>query len=510
MFRLMMVLNESNDGMTLSYLLEGLADFPSDIDCEITGLCLDSRQAGAGDLFLACRGQKTHGARYIEDAINAGVAVVAIESGAMEQPVDFDIPIVTIDKLGDKAGFIAARFYGKPSEHLDVVGITGTNGKTSVSHFIAQALSVDEKQKAGLVGTLGYGLYGQLQSTKNTTPDPVTLQRVLAEMRQQGASTAVMEVSSHGLEQGRTNGVNFNIGVFTNLSRDHLDYHRDMNAYAEAKKSLFFSPELNYAVINTDDEYGKKLAVELGDHLHVIRYGLEKSDSVDTGSGGSFVSAVIRKNNVDYLELDIKSPWGKGQLELRAGGEFNAYNALASLAVLCLLKIPFEQALTGLSGITPIPGRMESFTADGMPHVIVDYAHTPDALEKALIALRNQCRGRLHCVFGCGGNRDREKRPQMGRFAEKYADRIIVTNDNPRTEDPQIIIDDILSGIKQHDAVVVKPERSEAISFAIESANESDIVLVAGKGHETYQEMSGQRYPFSDRQLVRNLLGAGT
>ena len=504
----MMALLETTDGVPLAMLLEGLADCSAYGQVRVGGISIDSRKTRHGDLFLACHGTNTSGVHYIRKAIDAGAAAVAAESDAGTAVFTDEVPVIPVDGLRNKAGVIAARFYGHPSAGMNVIGITGTNGKTSVSCFIAQALAGYSGRNVGLIGTLGYGPYSKLVSGLNTTPDPVVLQQTLADLLHEGTDTVIMEVTSIGLDQGRVAGVDFNMGVLTNLTVDHLDYHGDMHTYAGAKKQLFTSHGIRHAIINTDDEYGARLCSELGGEVPIISYGLvDELPATQAGPAPSAVLAVVDETQAG-LSLDITSPWGRGKLTAGISGRYNAYNLLASLAVLCLLEIPFEQALKQLSMLTPVPGRLEKFGGNGRPEVFVDYAHTPDALDHVLQFLKEDCSGKLICVFGCGGNRDRSKRAPMGTIAETYADRVIVTSDNPRFEAPALIIEDILAGISNKEDVQVVEDRTQAITTAMNSAAAGDIVLIAGKGHETYQEIAGQRIPFSDRQLVRSLLEA--
>jgi UDP-N-acetylmuramoyl-L-alanyl-D-glutamate--2,6-diaminopimelate ligase len=488
-------------GASLYQLLQGLVETLPEADCRIGGIAVDSRDVEPGDAFLALHGYREDGSQYIADAAARGAAVILLEEGLKTSGGSLQIPIIPVQDLRAKTGIIAARFYGEPSRKLEVIGITGTNGKTSVCQFIAQALNEGRQGKVGCLGTLGYGLYPELKPGKNTTPDPVTLQRFLAGFAAAAADYAVMEVSSHALEQGRVNGVGFDITVFTNLSHEHLDFHGDMEGYAQAKRKLFLSPGLMYAVINSGDAYGRILMEDLYGRVPVIDYGRADAENKPA------VNAVLRHQDTTGLHLEIASPWGTGSLQSSLIGAFNADNLLAALAVLCLLDMPFDDVLRRLSRIPPLPGRMEAFGAPGNTTVIVDYAHTPDALEQALITLKAMCRGRLICVFGCGGERDMAKRPEMGKVAELHADRIIITSDNPRGESPQKIISEIAAGMQGGAETIIDEDRTRAISTAVRAAHSDDIVLVAGKGHETYQEIAGQRYPFSDRQLVRNLLG---
>jgi len=499
----MMALTNRSYGTSLQALLQGIVD--TECTHSVTGINLDSRLVSAGDLFLACRGEQHDGAHYIKDAIAAGAVVVAADADALSpaESRSFSVPVIPVKALRSLAGKIIERFYDYPSHDLDIVGITGTNGKTSVAYMLARALMAYQEKEVGSIGTLGYGPISNLQDGPNTTPDPLTLHRLFSELRNESINSVVMEVSSHALHQGRVSGVDFNIGVFTNLSRDHLDYHVDMQRYAEAKSRLFLSENMQFAVLNADDEYGQQLQTELQKKLPVVSYGLVRQFSDEVLK----TQAVVRKNTTNRLELDIRSPWGRGVLQSNLNGRFNAGNLLASLSVLCLLDVPFEQALEKLAQLDQVPGRLEYFRHKNSARIFVDYAHTPDALKQALLGLRAQEVGRLFCIFGCGGGRDPGKRPEMGQIAEQYADRLILTSDNPRGEDPQAIVDDIMAGLVDFEKVAVQLDRAAAIRSTILAADQSDIILIAGKGHETYQEIAGQRRPFSDRQLVRNVLG---
>ena len=497
----MMALRHDIRGIRLSQLLQGIAPLNSEDDRQIHGICSDSRRVNAGDLFLAFPGARTSGARYVRDAIAKGAAAVVADFGDSPADERFGLPVIPVQGLAQKAGVIAARFHGEPTNDIRLVGVTGTNGKTSVSHYIAAALGPD---RSGLIGTLGYGKPGALATGLLTTPDAVTLQQLLAGMRDQGLHTVAMEVSSHALRQGRVAGARFDIAVLTNLTRDHLDFHPDMRDYGAAKRLLFESPGLRHAVLNLDDDFGLELKAALSGRVPVTGYELvTRIGDADAGA----VSGAVVEEGIGRLAMEIRSPWGRGRIDCGLTGRFNASNLLAAFAVLCLLDVPFERALSQLGKSAPVPGRMECFAKAGAPHVIVDYAHTPDALAQALATLRGKCSGRVICVFGCGGDRDPGKRPEMGAAAEAAADHVWVTSDNPRSEDPQRIIRDILAGMQKRVPVSVEADRTSAITGAIRSAVPGDVVLVAGKGHETYQEIGGVRYPFSDRQLVRTLLG---
>ncbi|MEO5573248.1 MAG: UDP-N-acetylmuramoyl-L-alanyl-D-glutamate--2,6-diaminopimelate ligase [Gammaproteobacteria bacterium] len=495
----------------LSDLLAGIATLKPADDRDIQGLSLDSRNTRPGDLFLATQGTQTHGQDFVAAAISAGAVAVAYELPAGDtnpavqkirpNVASFNVPAFGIENLNQQLGLIADRFYNHPSGDLRVIGVTGTNGKTSISHFLAQALSDDGTTPCGVIGTLGYGLYGNVALGSHTTPDALTLHALFSTMRNQGARHVVMEASSHGLMQGRVNNVAFDTAIFSNLSRDHLDYHGTMAAYGDAKRRLFLMPGLQHAVINADDDFGRELLASLPDTVQPVAYGM--SSGAAEGVHGSNLQL-----SMSGLEMDVTSPYGKGLLRSPLLGRFNAANLLAVLATLLLMGLPLATALARIARINTIPGRMERFGSAGQPLVVVDYAHTPDALAQVLSTLREHIKrgARLWCVFGCGGDRDRGKRPLMGVAAETFADYVVVTDDNPRHEDPLSIVTDILSTMANPDGVYIQRLRAQAIAFAINYARPGDIVLIAGKGHETYQQIGAQRLPFSDRQQVFDLL----
>ncbi len=493
----------------LSYLLAGLAHVPSEQDMSIHGLTLDSRHVGVGDMFIACAGYKSHGMQYAEQAIDAGAQLIVCEPGAdMLLSESLPVPVFTVPQLSQHVGDIASRFYGKPSHELVVVAVTGTNGKTSCSQFIAQALNEDNP--SGVIGTLGTGLYGQLQSGSHTTPDAISVHAKMAQMRDLGARSVVMEVSSHGLEQGRVNGVDFDVAVFTNLSRDHLDYHGDMQSYGAAKLKLFNWPGLRYAVLNVDDPFSAQIRSVLSPTTKIISYGF----LVENNSDEHYLQAGGLKQNKMGLSFHIRSDLGEIEFQTALLGKFNVHNLLASLGALLSLGMPIHEAVERLKKSRTVDGRMEYLEpAKSLPMLVVDYAHTPDALEKALVALRAHLEGevktagRLWCVFGCGGDRDQGKRAEMGAIAEQFADQVIVTDDNPRFEDAQSIIEDILQGIKRPSAVQIIRQREAAIAHAINAANPNDAVLIAGKGHEMYQIVGAKRSLYAgDAQIARQLL----
>ena len=488
--------------VALDALLKGLVSEPVGA-AAITGLSLDSRYVRPGGLFVALRGATTDGYGYIDMAVANGAAAVVYDSDAGVAPAVSAIPCIAMDDLRRKAGVIAERFYGHPSRQLEMAGITGTNGKTSCCHFLAQMYH-RVYGGCGVVGTLGNGLWGDLQPATHTTPDAVRLHGLLREMADQGATRVVMEVSSHGLDQGRVAGVEFDTAVFTNLSRDHLDYHGDMAAYGRAKGRLFTMPGVRRAIINWDDDFGRELAAGLPAGLSVVPYGLGRVPHSDAGWLMGRIAQVDRNG----LTLEVDSAWGQGRVETRLLGRFNAYNLLAVLATALAGGMAFGPALTALEELTAVPGRMERFGREDQPMVVVDYAHTPDALDQALLTLREVCEARLWVVFGCGGDRDRGKRSLMGAVAQRHADVVVLTDDNPRHEDAVVIIDDIRSGMAEGAPMAVISDRAQAIAHAVDGAAANDVVLIAGKGHEDYQQIGDERRPFSDRHTVERLLEA--
>lgn len=459
-----------------------------------SAITADSRKVQAGGLFLAYPGERSDGRQYIAQAVAQGAAAVLWDAQDFEWDARWQLPNVAVPDLRVQSGFIADAFYGQPSKALWMVGITGTNGKTSCSQWLAQSLS-KLGRKAAVIGTLGNGFPGALSAAINTTPDPILLHGMLADYLKQSAAAAVMEVSSHGLDQGRVNGVHFNVAVFTNLSRDHLDYHKDMASYGAAKRKLFNWPGLSDSVINTDDAFGREMAAALvASGKQVLTYGLEDGD--------------VRGHDLVFtdhgIEMRVDSPFGQAYLRAGVVGRFNAYNLLAVLATLLVSGVTLADAVEVMAGIKSVPGRMQQAGGGDKPLVVIDYAHTPDALEKVLTALRSQAKGKLICVFGCGGDRDAGKRPLMGKLADELADEVLVTSDNPRSEDPDVIISAIVADMVGN--YRIEPERAVAISRAIESAKPGDIVLLAGKGHEDYQEIAGVRYPFSDLSVAERAL----
>jgi UDP-N-acetylmuramyl-tripeptide synthetase len=471
------------------------------MNANINHITADSRQVKPGSLFFAYKGDSADGRAYISDAINHGASAVVWEKDGFVWNTAWKIPHQPILGLKKEIGAIASEFYGTPSNQLWMVGVTGTNGKTSCSHWLAQAFSALGLQSA-VIGTLGNGLLSDLSKTNNTTPDAVVLHGLLAEYLAQQAKVVAMEVSSHGLDQGRVNGVNFDVAVFTNLTRDHLDYHGDMKAYGEAKKKLFTWSGLKTAVINRDDAFGLSLADELSAlGTKVITYGL---NNAFVGENDIAISSM--KLSDAGMTLEVVSPQGKAIVSAPVVGQFNAYNLLAVLATLLASDIALANAVIALSGIRPVVGRMQQCGGGKHPLIVVDYAHTPDALEQVLKSLRAQLTpgSELTCVFGCGGDRDQGKRSLMGKVATGLANRVIVTSDNPRNESAASIIHTVMTGAGNNAKSI--ENRSEAIRYAINHSKKGDVVLIAGKGHEEFQEIAGVKYPFSDIKEAQEAL----
>lgn len=513
----MMAPAQEHSAVRLSELLAAFVVIDGARDIEVTGVSMDSREVAPGTVFFARRGLTQDAARFIGDAVDAGAVAVVRQGDSRVGLGEAGVPEIFVQDLDACAGEAAHRFFGRPSELMRVIGITGTNGKTSVSHFIAHGLSVGRPSASapvGVIGTLGYGTLSKLDPGLLTTPDVVHLHRLLADMRAQGADHMIMEVSSHALSQGRVEGVRFDTAVFTNLSRDHLDFHNDMESYGAAKARLFDSRDLRHAVVNLDEEFGRDLLRSIPGGVGVTAYSMDSEVTLTAQRQlKNMLRGKLERVGPEGIQLAVESAQESGKLSVPLLGRFNAHNLLAALGVLIEQGIGFQHALEALRDLPPVPGRMQRFgRGSGEPLVVVDYAHTPGALEAALRALREHCNGLLWCVFGCGGDRDEGKRAQMGAVAEALADFIVLTDDNPRNEDGGAIIKAIIQGFQQANAqserLFVERDRAAAIGYAIQSAGENDIVLVAGKGHETYQETRGVRRPFSDAAAVRAALEA--
>jgi UDP-N-acetylmuramoyl-L-alanyl-D-glutamate--2,6-diaminopimelate ligase len=485
-------------GQRLDHLLQGIAETTAAGPIVVSGLALDSRHVRTGDAFFALHGTRGHGIEFVAGAVQRGASVVLAEAPprALKDP---GVPVLWIDGLHTFVGEIASRFFGRPTESMRVIGVTGTNGKTSTVQLLAQALE-HLGHRTATIGTLGAGLHGQLCEGERTTPDAIAVQRLMAEFRGDGATHVAMEVSSHALEQGRVAAVDFEVAAFTNLTRDHLDYHGSMEAYGAAKAKLFAWPDLETAVINTDDEFGRKLAGKLASAVKALRL-----------SGAGDVSADIAATDIvtsaEGVAFHLRTPWGSRVVRSRLLGRFNVANLLTVIGCLGAIGESFDRIVDAVESLEPVNGRMNRIGGvEGLPLVVVDYAHTPDALEQAITALRAHCAAKLICVFGCGGERDAGKRPQMGDIAERLADVAIVTDDNPRGEDGDAIVSQILSGMKQPQYATVLRDREEAIRAALSMARPGDVVLIAGKGHETYQEGAAGKRAFDDMAVARAAL----
>ncbi|GAB3348712.1 UDP-N-acetylmuramoyl-L-alanyl-D-glutamate--2,6-diaminopimelate ligase [Lysobacter tyrosinilyticus] len=484
--------------MLLRELLPDVAGIPGDL--RINGLVMDSREVKPGHAFVAIAGFGAHGLKFVDQARAAGASAILFEAPA---PADLPAPAdaIAVPNLRARLGDLADRFHDSVTDAMTMVGVTGTNGKTSSVQLLAQAWTL-RGTRCGTIGTLGAGLYGQVTPTGFTTPLVLKLHDLLAQLHDAGAQAVAMEVSSHALDQGRVDGVHFDVAVFTNLTRDHLDYHGDMDTYGAAKARLFVWPGLQAAAINLDDEYGRRLHADLPPTVKPIglssrgaRNAMLRADALRLDSAGIAF---------DFIVGDEVHPVRSPLL-----GRFNVDNLLAVAGALYALGDSPALIAATLSQLQPIHGRMNRLGGDGVkPLVVIDYAHTPDALEQALKSLRAHAQARLICVFGCGGERDRGKRPQMAAIAESNADVVIVTDDNPRAEDGDQIVADIRAGFASADAVIVQRDRAKAIARAVAEAGPNDIVLIAGKGHEPYQEINGVQYPFDDTQVAKHELEA--
>ncbi len=490
------------------WLLDGIATVPGIESRDVLELTLDSREVRPGSLFFALPGRTVHGLKFAAEAAARGAGVVLFEPSAEVPPPNLPATVfaAAIPGLEGLVGRIADRFFNWPSSHMRITGITGTNGKTTCAYLLAQCLERLGAQ-AAYIGTIGWGRIAALERPTLTTPDVVTLHRELATLRASGVREVAMEVSSQALDQDRVAGVRLHAAAFTNLSRDHLDYHQTMVAYGAAKLRLFDAPDLEHIIVNVGDAFGREFAQNYAGRVPLTAVWIGAGDSGWLAERALRAARVIL--DVHGVSIQVDGSFGEAEVATRLLGRFNAENALVVIACLLSLGAPLADAARVLAECVPPPGRMEVVepAARGKPTAVVDYAHTPDALAQALGALREHCKGALWCVFGCGGDRDPGKRSIMGAIADELADRIVVTDDNPRSENPQAITRAIVSGIKSGHARVIH-DRGEAIGTALKEASPSDVVLIAGKGHEDYQIYGGTRHSFSDRREAGRHLGA--
>lgn len=489
-------------GVPLGRLVSDFAEAGTARNILVQGLSLDSRKTRPGDLFFAVAGHQGHGLQYREEVRRRGACAILYDprGGGRELVLGCEgMVCIPLESLHQKVGFIADRFFARPSQHLDVIAATGTNGKTSCSHFLAQALS--GPKPAGIIGTLGWGLPGGLHPTEQTTPDAIEIHSILARLHALSVATVAVEASSHGLVQGRLNGVRITSALYTNITRDHLDYHGSQDAYVAAKMGLLDFPGLASVVLNSDDPYTRAVAERAPAGARLIAFSAagRRDCSLPT------LCAERTLQESDGLRMEVSFEGAVAEARAPVFGNYNAENMLGTLGVMLGMGYGLVEAVERIGKIRPVPGRMEQVrSADGVT-AVVDYAHTPDALSRVLQGLRVHCRGRLWVVFGCGGERDRGKRPLMGRAAERWADHVVVTDDNPRHEDGDAIVADILSGCRGG-GITVQRDRRLAIQFAIQSAEPQDLVLVAGKGHERVQHIGSERLPFDDREVVRSIV----
>ncbi len=497
--------------MTLKELLK---DWLSNIDMSmyadnsVIGLALDSRDIIKGYVFIALGGSKQHGMAYIDQAINNGAcAIIYDPAGIGDILVEHNahIPMIALDELAVKLGHIAARFYGNPSELMTVIGVTGTNGKTSCSQFLSQMLD-----DCGTIGTLGWGECNNLQKTLNTTPDALETQRILSELLKTNKKVVAMEVSSHGLDQGRVNGVAFKGAIYTNISRDHLDYHGTMDAYLQAKLLLLNSPSLAFVIVNLDDEYSDQIIETVPENVAKWGISLQQKTRPDC----ICINAENILNTDEGIAFDLHYQGNKHKIKVPLYGHFNVENVVTVFTAMLAMGITESESIKRLGFIRSITGRMERLGGQGTPLVFVDYAHTPDALDKVLFSAKKHCTQALWVVFGCGGDRDKGKRSQMGRIATQWADHVIITDDNPRFENALDIVNDILKGCQDignstmSRNVEVIQDRTLAIQSVLARASAKDCIVVAGKGHELYQEINGVQLNFSDSQVINDALTA--
>lgn len=493
---------------SLEQLLSGLvtlpAGLPAECDVRISGVTLDSRTVAPGDLFFACFGRNHDGRDYIDAAIDKGAAAILAQADSRWQGVSLrrGVPVLCVDDLAARVSAIAGRFFDEPSAAMTMIGVTGTNGKTSCTQFIAQLLG-SMGRSCGVIGTIGHGFLPGLEESTHTTPDPVFLQAALADLRSRGADTVAMEVSSQGLHQHRVSGVRFDVAVFTNLTRDHLDYHGSMEDYAETKRRLFMMAGLSSAVVNMDDPYACRILNTLSPSV--------RSYTFSVANPHADIHALSLQLTPSGYRARVSTPFGEGDVAGALLGRFNFSNVLAVLATLIATEsmrphFSLSALLERVALLQPVPGRMQIVAQPADITAVVDYAHTPDALQVSLQALREHFHGKIWCVFGCGGNRDQGKRPLMAEIAERHADMLVVTDDNPRLEDADAIVRQIVLGVTDTRKLIIERDRAKAIALAVAGAAPGDVVMIAGKGHETYQDIKGQKLMFSDVAQARAAL----
>lgn len=489
-------------GQRLGQLVSGFGDPGSAANVSVTGLSIDSRTLRPGDLFCAIAGHQGHGLQYRHDVIRKGACAILYDphGGGRELAAGCaGIACIPVESLHQKVGYIADRFFAQPSQDLTVIAVTGTNGKTSCSHFLAHAMSAP--RPAGVIGTLGWGWPGHLQATAQTTPDAIEVHALLSALRIQGVGTVAIEASSHGLVQGRLNGVRIKSALYTNITRDHLDYHGSLDAYIEAKMRLVDFPGLESLTLNADNPLTSRVVERASSGMKTIAYSVsgQPHPSVQT------VCAAGIEQSAEGIRMKVAWDGAVAEVAAPVFGDYNAENLLGTLAVLLGMGYGLTESVERAGKVRPVPGRMEHLRSRDGVTAVVDYAHTADALDRVLRSLRAHCRGRLWVVFGCGGERDRGKRPLMGQAAERWADRIIVTDDNPRHEDGDAIVADILSGCSGCN-ITVQRDRRLAIEETIQSARPDDLVLVAGKGHERVQDIGSAQLDFDDREVAGRAL----
>lgn len=489
-------------GASFKAVLEGIISTSLPAKVQISGISIDTRTLKTGDVFCAYAGLVHDGSAFIADAFSRGASCVLCDVTLRDTVTvsDVSLPIYYVEQLQQKVGHLASHFYNQPSSKLKIVGVTGTNGKTTTTYLIANALNILAYQSA-VMGTLGNGFAGAPTASDLTTQDPVRVQSSLQDIVDAGGTHLAMEVSSHAIDQGRINGINFNVGVFTNLSQDHLDYHQSMSAYADVKRRFFQQGSLQNAVINIDDPVGLSLYQSIQATMPVYTFSVKGA----TMSGGRHCRVLSCKYSLQGLTAQVETPEGECHLTSSLLGAFNLENLLAALLALLIMGIDVHKAAAALAKVVSIPGRLELVQSKGGVSVIVDYAHTPDALYQVLRTLKPLVHGKLICVFGCGGDRDSGKRPMMARVAQQTADLVIVTDDNPRFTDPLVIFNDIQAGFQGMDNVLMIHDRKKAIAAALHAARANDLILLAGKGHETYQLIGSERFSFDDRAVVATL-----